>query len=269
MATVAASEHTALCCASFRFPRIGESACGGAAAVTDMAVTENTTSRAPDSNGCGRNTWTNVDRQRGQDGALLVDESWARMCPESRQVECHLDCLWTADMRRVSGSNPPSTTRRFRAITCPVSQSVSRKQAARTDQAISTQTPVSYVQSSVSAKTQGFPYEAFLASRPATLIVCFSGSLWGATNPDGYHAPPLHHRPYRLRRALVGAGCIPVHHTMVPTLLLQMRLDPRCNGCSGELHAARAARACRAQHGGAWRSIRQTVTAGVAQKRPL
>lgn len=47
MATVAASEHTARHCAAFRFWSI-EEAFGDAVAI--MAVTENTTSRAPDSN---------------------------------------------------------------------------------------------------------------------------------------------------------------------------------------------------------------------------
>lgn len=47
MATVAASEHTARHCAAFRFWSI-EEAFGDAVAI--MAVTENTASRAPDSN---------------------------------------------------------------------------------------------------------------------------------------------------------------------------------------------------------------------------
>lgn len=60
MATVAASEHTARHCAAFRFWSI-EEAFGDAVAI--MAVTENTTSRAPDSNRGGREYLGNSDGQ--------------------------------------------------------------------------------------------------------------------------------------------------------------------------------------------------------------
>lgn len=49
---------------------------------------------------------------------------------------------------------------------------------------------------------------------------------------------------------------------MVPTLLLQMRLDPRCNGCSHPVPSHRTSSTrpglpgpARARHGGAWRSM--------------
>lgn len=141
MATVDASEHTALHCAgfSFREPRIEESF-GGAAAV--MAVAENTTSRAPDSSERGGQIWLMIMDNENENESPSMTRAGPQ-CVKFGVASSRMSLSVYYSYETRLGKRPemgegPSAARRLRAITCLLrmqltnSRRASRKHSART-----------------------------------------------------------------------------------------------------------------------------------------
>lgn len=218
MATVAASEHTALRCAWFNF-RVSrsEEVFGDAAAV--MAITNNTTSRAPDSNESDRKI-----RVKMMDNEKKIEHSSMTRagprCVRFRVASNRMPLYVKTGTRRVSGSwqlgrrvhrlhaaparSPASCGhRRDRPPLLTVGR-ISRKHTARTNYPLDQLHDVSakQAQSHHIRPPQGAETTGSCSMRPFGK----SGSLLRGTNPVDYHAsshPPAH----RLQCALLVVEC--------------------------------------------------------------